>query len=721
MPKMSQQDIQSAIKTAIQSAIDYVDSDIADQRERAQSYFDGNVDLEHEDGRSRVVSTKVRDVVRGAKPSLMRIFMSNNKFVEFTPKGPEDVANAEQATAYTHWVFNKVGGYNVLSNAIHDSLVKKVGIVKVWWNQETIAKTYTYENLSDQEVQVLVNKEGVEVVEHRQEIEMEMDEFGLDVERNVHSMVITHKYEEGEMVIEGIPPEEFFIDGSAKSIDDAYICCHRSEKRAGDLVAMGIDQDVVDNLNGSDNDSLIGNVEKIQRFGDEVQDDESVENDPSMRLVLVTEAYLRIDAEGDGIPTLHKFLCGGTDYEVLEMEPWDKAPFADFHVDPEPHAFYGRSLAELVINDQDTTTSVLRGILDNVALVNTPRLEVNEDLVEMDDVLNNEIGAIIRSEQIGSINPLTVPFVAGSTLPALQYLDMLVEEKTGISKMSMGLNPDMLQNTSATAAALTAQAGAGQVEVMARNLAEGTKRLFQLMLHVAVKNSPDEQMMRLNGQFVPVDPAIWDSSMDMEINVGLGTGQEDAKAAALMQTFQTQQQIWQTYGPQNGLVSMTQMRNTLSDTLALSGFNNADRYYAPMDDATEQQLMAQMAEQAAQAAQGEQGDPMAQALIQAEQIKAQAKMQGDQMRLQGKMQGDQIKMQADMQVKAAQMQSKQGQELAELQLKYRELQASDDLERDQMNQDLLVEAARILGQYGTAVDVERVKSMQAAPRMGNVQ
>ena len=724
MPKMSEQDIQSAITTAIESAIDYVDSDIAFQRERAQSYFDGNVDLEHEEGRSRVVSTKVRDVVRGAKPSLMRIFMANNKFVEFTPKGPEDVANAEQATAYCHWVFNKVGGYNVLSNAIHDSLVKKVGLVKVWWNTETIAKNYTYENLSDQEVQVLVNKEGVEVVEHRQDIEMEMDEFGIDIERNVHSMTITHKYEEGEMVIEGIPPEEFFIDGSAKSIDDAYICCHRSEKRAGDLIAMGFDPDVVENLSGTDEDTLIGSVEKIQRFGESIQDDQEIDNDPSMRLVLVTEAYMRIDAEGDGIPTLHKFVCGGTGYEVLEMEPWDKAPFADFHVDPEPHAFYGRSLAELVINDQDTTTSVLRGILDNVALVNTPRLEVNEDMVEMDDVLNNEIGAIIRSEQIGSVNPLTVPFVAGSTLPALQYLDMLVEEKTGISKMSMGLNPDMLQNTSATAAALTAQAGAGQVEVMARNLAEGAKRLFQLMLHVAIKNSPDEQMMRLNGQFVPVDPAVWDSSMDMEINVGLGTGQEDAKAAALIQTFQTQQQIWQTYGPQNGLVSMTQMRNTLADTLELSGFNNVDRYYAPMNPEIEQQLMAQIQEQAAQEAQmsGEQGDPMAQALIQAEQIKAQASMQGQQMKMQGKMQADQIKMQADMQVKAAQMQSKQGQELAELQLKYRELQSSNDLERDQMNQDLLVEAAKILGQYGTAVDVERVKMMQNAPRdeMGNM-
>jgi len=722
MPKMSEQDIQGAIKQAIQAAIDYVDSDISRQRERAQRYFDGQVDLEHEDGRSKVVSTKVRDVVRGAKPSLMRVFMSNDKFVEFTPKGPEDVANAEQATAYTHWVFNKCGGYNVLSNAIHDALIKKVGLAKVWWNTETIAKTYTYENLSDEEVQILVSKEGVEVVEHRQEIEIEMDESGFEMERNTHSMVISHKYEEGEMVIEGIPPEEFFIDGSAKSIDDAYIVCHRTEKRAGDLVAMGYDQEVIDNLSGQDDDTLSGEEEKVLRFGESIDTTEGLANDPSMRVIIVTEAYMRIDVEGDGVPTLHKFLCGGTGYEVLEMEPWDKVPFADFHVDPEPHAFYGRSLAELVMNDQDTTTSVLRGILDNVALVNTPRLEVNEDMVEMDDVLNNEIGAIIRSEQIGSVNPLTVPFVAGSTLPALQYLDMLVEEKTGISKMSMGLNADMLQNTSATAAALTAQAGAGQVEVMARNLAEGTKRLFQLMLHVAVKNSPDEQMMRLNGQFVPVDPSVWDIEMDMEINVGLGTGQEDVKAAALMQTFATQQQIWQTYGPKNGLVSMTQMRNTLADTLALSGFKNADRYYAPMNTDIEQQLMAQMAQEAAQAAeqQGQQGDPMAQALIQAEQIKAQAKMQGDQMRMQGKMQGDQIKMQADMQVKGAEMQSAQGKELAELQLKYRELKAGDDLSRDQMNQDLLIEAAKILGQYGSAVDVERVRAMQAAPRMGNL-
>jgi len=723
MTQMKEDEIQGAVKAAIEAAIDYVDTDIREDRERAQKYFDGVVDLSHEEGRSKVVSTKVRDVVRGAKPGLMRVFLNNDKFVEFIPKSSEDVTNAEQATAYTHWVFDKVGGYNVLSNAIHDSLVKKVGIVKVWWNNATVAESHTYENLSDEEVEMLTADDEVEVIEHSQELTMEMDEMGIEVSRNVHSMLISHKYEEGEMVIEGIPPEEFFIDGSAKSIDDAYIVCHKSEKRAGDLIAMGFDQDVIDGLVGEDDDSNNEGEEKLLRFGENADSDDEAVNDPSMRAIIVTEAYLKIDIEGDGVPTLHKFLCGGTNYEILEQEPWDKAPFADFHVDPEPHAFYGRSLAQLVMNDQDTTTSVLRGILDNVALVNTPRLEVNEDLVIMDDVLNNEIGAVIRSEQIGSVNPLVVPFVAGSTLPALQYLDMLVEEKTGISKMSMGLNADALQNTTATAAAITQQASAGHVEVMARNLAEGMKRLFQLMLHVSIKNSPDEQMMRLNGEFISVDPQVWNSSMDMQINVGLGTGQEDVKAAALMQTFQTQQQIWQTYGPTNGLVTMTMMRNTLADTLALSGIKNADRYYAPMSPESEAQLMAQMAEQAAQAAAQsvEQGDPVADAMITSEQIKAQAKMQGDQMRMQGKMQGDQIKLQAEMQVKAAQMQSAQGKELADLQLKYRELQSNDDLNRDKMNQDLLVEAAKILGQYGTAVDVERVRALQAAPRLGNVQ
>jgi hypothetical protein len=399
-----------------------------------------------------------------------------------------------------------------------------------------------------------------------------------------------------------------------------------------------------------------------------------------MRLVAVTEAYIKIDVNGTGIPTLHKVTLGGNQYKLLDYEPCGHIPFAVFEVDPEPHTFYGRSVADLILNDQDAATAMLRGVLDNVALTNNPRVEVVDGAVNIGDLLNNEIGGIIRVKQSGAVQPQAVPFVAGQTLSALQYFDQQVEDKTGVTKASTGLSPDALQSTTATAVAATMQAQAAQIEVMARNLAEGGMRqMFKLMLKTMVENVDEEQMMRLQGQsYVPVDPRSWNLGMDVSINVGLGTGREDQKVAVLNQALQMQIQIFQSYGPGNGMVSLSNIRNTLSDILAVNGVRNSERYFMPINPMMEQQMMMQQ-----QQGQGQQqGDPNA-AYLQAEQIKAQAKMQSDQLKLQ---------------------------------LEAQKAIADDDRKRDQMDQDLLIAAAEVIGKYGTAVDVERIKQMQNAPR-----
>jgi len=359
---------------------------------------------------------------------------------------------------------------------------------------------------------------------------------------------------------------------------------------------------------------------------------------------------------------------------LLDFEPCDELPFAKFEVDPEPHSFYGRSLAEIVMDDQDAATSILRGILDNVAMVNQPRIGIVDGQVSIDDVLNNEIGAIVRMRQAGAVQDLAVPFTAGQTLSALSYMDTLVEQKTGVTQ-NVALNPDAMQSTTKAAVTATVEAAAGQIEVMVRNLADGMRDLFGIMLRLMHKNVDEEQMMRLNGQFVPVDPRVWDTSMDCQINVGLGTGREEERQAALAQALQMQTMVYQNYGPMNGLVSLTNIRNTLADSLALSGVRNADRYFAPITPEIEQQML-QMQQQA-QAQQGQQ-DPNA-AFIQAEQVKAQAKMASD---------------------------------MAKLQLDAQKAAAEDDLKRDQMAQDLMVDAAKVVGQYGTAVDIARVKAEQ---------
>jgi hypothetical protein len=677
----SRTEVEGIVQDAISSAVDFVESEISQDRIKAQRYYDGEVDLGYEDGRSKVVATKVRDTVRAVKPSLMRIFLSTAKPVEYVPHGPEDVAMAEQATEFMHHEFTRLNGYRVMNDAFQDALIKKQGIVKAYWMTYPEAEIYTYSDLSDDEYTYLVDDDEVTVIEHSTEMSVSIDVQGMEVEMPVHTVKLSRQQEKGELCIESVPPEEFFVDRDARNLKDAYLVAHRTEMRAGDLIAMGFDPDDVLNLDSLESGSEMTEAEVFERRGYDMDTSDNDEQDPAMKNVTVTEAYMRIDVDGTGIPVLHKLTCGGSAYELLDFEPCDEIPFAKFEIDPEPHTFYGRSLAEIVMDDQDAATSVLRSILDNVAMTNNPRLGIVEGAVNIDDVLNNEIGAIVRMRQPGAVQELSVPFTAGQTLGALTYLDSLVETKTGVSRASMGLDPDAMQSTTKAAVQATVQSAAGQVEVMVRNLADGMRDLFGIMLRLMNKNVDEEQMMRMNGMFVPVDPRVWDSSFDVTINVGLGTGREEEKMMALTQALQMQTMVYQTYGPQNGLVSLTNIRNTLADQLAATGIRNADRYFAPITPEIEAQML-QMQQQA-QEAQGQPADPNA-AFLQAEQMKAQVKMQSDQM-----------KMQLDAQ-KAA---------------------ADDDLKRDQMAQDLLVDAAKIYGEYGTKVDVARVQAEQDKVRM----
>ena len=372
----------------------------------------------------------------------------------------------------------------------------------------------------------------------------------------------------------------------------------------------------------------------------------------------------------------------------------DQAPYAIFECDPEPHAFFGSSLVDLVMDDQDAATAMLRGVLDNVALTNNPALQIVDGQVAIDDLLNNEIGRIVRVKAPNSVMEMAVPFTAGQTLPALQYFDQLVDNKTGVSKMAQGLDPDVLASSTATAVAASMEGQTGQAEVIARNFAEGGMRqMFRIMLDLMVKNTDNEEIMRLNGSFVPVDPRAWDTDMDLIVNVGIGTGRENERAAALQQALQIQQGIYQAYGPMNGVVTLTQIRNTLADLLALGGLRNADRYFMPMTPEIEQQMMMQQQQMAQQqqAMAAQQPDPNA-AFMQTEAMKAQTKAQVDMTK--------------------AQM---------DYQYKMHKLGMDDDLARDDMVQDLAVKVAEILGKYGTAVDVASVKAEQDAVREHNAQ
>ncbi len=86
---------------------------------------------------------------------------------------------------------------------------------------------------------------------------------------------------------------------------------------------MGYDQDEVKNMLLSEIDTL---DEKQSRFQDleSTMGDEA--GDPSMRDVLVTEVYMKIDYNGDGKASIRRIVCLGSSYEIVENEPYYYVP-----------------------------------------------------------------------------------------------------------------------------------------------------------------------------------------------------------------------------------------------------------------------------------------------------------------------------------------------------------------------------------------------------------
>ena len=676
--KLTRDQIQNTIKNAITEAVDFIEAEIAPQRIKAQKYFDGKVDLPAEEGRSNVVATKCRDTLRAVKPSLMRVFLQSDRPVEFVPRKPQSVQEAAEKTNYAAYVFDRNNGFQILSDAIDDALKKKVGVWKVYVDEPAHVEIDEYSDLTEDQVQFLRMDPETEILEEEVTQEATLDEMGMAVMPALTKMKVARETRTKEIRIDAVAPEDFFVDRNASGIQDCYVCGHSAEMRVGDVVAMGFDFDKVYEMSGSTN-GRVDEEEELQRLGWDATDTDEDANDPSMRKITLTEAYMKMDIEGTGIPRLYKFLCGGGDYELLEYELCDEMPFAVFEVDPEAHAFFGRSLVEIITDDQDAATSLLRGLLDNMALINNPRMVVNSQLVNMDDVLNNEIGAVIRTKDVSALREITIGGMASGLLPAITYYDEAIRAKTGVSGAGMGMDADVLQSQTAQGVNAAVQAANQVSELIARHLAEGgMKQAFRIIARLAKQHINGQEMMRVNGEFVPVDPRSWSMDADMAVNVGLGTNKHEERAMVLRETLQTQMGIWQAYGPSNGIVTMTSIRNTLADILRHSGMHNAERYYNPMNPQIEQQLV----QQAAQAAQGQQqaSDPNA-AFLQAEQMKVSARVQADQQKAQ---------------------------------LDYQKALMQDDRERDKMLQDLAIEAAKIVSNGGLRLNEQQIKAQQQA-------
>jgi len=614
---MSEEQLQGVISAEIYDAISFIDDDIGGNRALATEYYYGQPFGDEEEGRSQVVSMDVRDTVQGILPSLMRIFFGPERVVEFAPQGPEDVQSAEQATDYVDFIFKRDNqGFKILHSAFKDALVRKVGIVKYWWDESVEVKAESFSMLDEQTMMFLTQDPDIEISAVREYpipgmAEMNAAQGIMTPPPMMYDVEIKRRIKSGKVKIEALPPEEFLIDRRAKSIDEATFVGHRAMKTVSDLVAMGYDYDEMVEVAGNGND--FDNNEEYQARNPFAVISTANNGDPSSKSVLYIEGYLKVDFDGDGIAEMRRICTVGTGNKVIRNEIVDGRQFADFCPDPEPHTFFGMCPADVVMDIQRIKSNVQRGILDSLAQSIHPRTAIVEGQANMEDVLNTEVGAVIRMRAPGMVQPFTTPFVGQAAFPMLDYLDDIKQTRTGISKAASGLDADALQSTTKAAVSATVNAAHQHIEMIARIFAEtGLRKLFSGILKLVIENQDKERMVRLRNTFVPIDPRSWDANMDVIVNVGVGDGTIEDRINILNQVAMRQEMIIKETGANNPVVSLPQYTNTLAKMLQLAGIKDSQNYFnqlpvdfqlpePPPPKPTPEEMLAQVQVQSIQA------------------------------------------------------------------------------------------------------------------------
>ena len=667
--------LKSIIESEIDDAIGYLETETTDERQKALEYYLGEPYGNEVEGKSQIITREVAEVVDGALPQLLRPFTTSDDAVIFEPVNQGDEEKAEQATLYVNHIFNKDNnGFEIMHDWFKDAILQKVGVVKAYWEDKTDVTKEEYYGLNDDELAMVMQDPEVEVVKQDSMIvqEAQFDPMtGMEVSppMSAHDIKLKRTVNGGKVVVENVPPEEFLISKRARSIEDSPFVAHRKMVTRGELIAMGYDEDTVYSL--PTGDALEFSPERIARYTRGEQPSDMDSDDESMQLVEYYECYLKTDYDDDGIPEHRRVCYAGT--EILHNEECDYVPFHSLCPIPIPHKFYGHSLADRAMDLQLIKSTITRQMLDNLYLTNNYRVGAVEGQVNLDDLLTSTAGGVVRMKNANAIVPLTVQSNAAQSFPMLQYLDEIQAKRSGVSDAQQGLNPDILQNVTATAISAMQSASQGKLELISRIFADtGVSSLFKGILQLVCKYQQKERIIKINNKYIPFDPREWSHEYNISVNVGLGTGSKQEQLATMQMILDKQEQIITQYGLSNPLVNLKQYRDTLAKFVQMAGFKDDSQFLMEVSEEQAQQL----AQQQAQSQQSDPNTQAAQILAQVEREKAQLKAQTDQ----AKLQLDREQMQLEAQQKALELQQKEVQQTTELALK--ELKIKLDADND---------------------------------------
>ena len=309
-----------------------------------------------------------------------------------------------------------------------------------------------------------------------------------------------------------VKTEDIYFDPTAERWEDVKYLIYEMRVSPSDIKADAIyDDAAVKKLLKivEQNDDKYTSGSDIHNYN---ETDATFKDKPRKKIKLYEYwGYYDMDDDGHVEPVVCTMAQYGDDNVILRMEknpfPFAKIPFVCIPLYETPYKIYGRALADVISDEQKLSTSITRGIIDNMAesnngtkffkkgaldSVNYNRLKRHEKYVEI-----NTTGSVNTAIQDGNFNQLPA-----SVYTMLGMLDQQAEALTGISKMMQGIPGSEIKSSTSNFSAMMSQSQIRLLDVTT-NITSGLKDMFRMWVSMSTKYLDNPEIERITGLDIP--------------------------------------------------------------------------------------------------------------------------------------------------------------------------------------------------------------------------
>lgn len=572
--KLDLEYIEAVVNQEAEDAESWMEADLAEEAKTNLEYYYGEPFGNEEKGFSQVVTRDVLETVEGIMPELMKIFTSGDEVVAFDPVGPGDEERVELEGRYINHVFmNRFDGYTLLYNWFKDALLVKNGYIKADWENREEVQFRHFEGLKKEELDML--KKGQIDDETIEGTEWELDSYEESEDGDFSARVKLTRMR-GRPLITNIPFEEFLIKERSVSIKDAPFVAWRPNKTIGELIEAGFDPEDLENAVPAHDHSDSVKEARFKQPTESTIGDESIGWHDYDQEVDYMEAWCRMWCpQEEKMKLIKSYHVGKT---CLDFEEVDRCPIISLVPMMMPHKHIGMCPADLVRDIQEIRSTIMRQVLDNLALQNAGRYTAVEGQVNLQDLIDNRIGGIVRQKMPGAVQRLDTPDLSQYTIPVMEGLDIQKENRTGVSRMTHGLDPNALSShTTSGAVASVMSAAQAKILLIARNFAEtGVKDLFYELYNLTRENQTMPDLIPVKGRFALINPSEWIDRHDVHVTVGIGNGNKDQQLMHLNNISQLLGQISST--DKGYMITDQNVYNLVTETIKNSGYDVPEKF-----------------------------------------------------------------------------------------------------------------------------------------------